>query len=592
MYITDKQGGKKMKNAKKISFAIVTILVLTLLCILAVRDNTKVHNTRENESSTIVKNIEGREVVEEDSPAGVVTEFELQLDMDLTHEKDLVFYVSHQWTEVYIGNECVYSFERSTELPFIKTPGSKWVRIPLYTTDEGKTVKVVTTPAYADHVETELEIFIGSSLTVYRDQFRQTLPMILLSVLNILVGMLLIFATIYYRGVEEKDSELLPLGLLGVTIGFWRLAHNDFSPFLLEGKEIFLYYLSVTMMLVMSIPLIGSAIRTLSKTKKKIMQYYMVVVAILASIQIILQLAGVRDLREMFLFTHGSLLIGAVLLIVVVITDLIKNRKESRQKSYIWVLAIGLIADLFMYYFFDSASDLILTIASLLIYMLLEGFSFLMIYYKQKEQLKENELQLKQSLMMLSVSQIRSHFVFNILNAISGMCKYDPEKADETIVRFSRYLRNNIDMMEEDKMIPFETELQRLEDYIILEQVRFGDRLEFLTDLEVTDFMIPTLILQPVIENSIKHGITKKKSGGTILLSTWKEDGNIMISIDDDGVGFEMEELEKSTSVGLKNIRYRLEHLVNGTFIIKSEINKGTKVTISFPEQRGDKECM
>lgn len=67
-----------MKNAKKISFAIVTILVLTLLCILAVRDNTKVHNTRENESSTIVKNIEGREVVEEDSPAGVVTEFELQ----------------------------------------------------------------------------------------------------------------------------------------------------------------------------------------------------------------------------------------------------------------------------------------------------------------------------------------------------------------------------------------------------------------------------------------------------------------------------------------------------------------------------------
>lgn len=581
-----------MEKVKRISFTITTLLVIMLLSILGVRDNTKVHNIRENESSTIVKIIEGREVANEESPAGVVTEFELQLDMDLTHEKDMMFYVSHQWAEVYIGNECVYRLERSQELPFIKTPGSKWVRIPLYTTDEGKTVKVVTTPAYSNHVKKEIEIFIGSSLAIYRDQFQQMLPVILLSVLNILVGMLLLFATIYYRSVEKEDTELLSLGLLGITIGFWRLAHNDFSPFLLEKKEIFLYYLSVTMMLVMMIPLVGSAIKKISEGKRKIMQYYMIAVSMLASIQIILQLAGVRDLREMFLFTHASILIGAILLIAVVITDIIKNRKNSREKSYIWVLAVGLIGDLVVYYLTGTAANLTMTTTSLLIYMLLEGFGFLMIYFKQRERLRENELQLKHSLMMLSMSQIRSHFVFNVLNAISGMCKYDPEKADETIVRFSRYLRNNIDMMEEDKMIPFETELQRLEDYMILEQVRFGERLEFVTDIEVTDFMMPSLILQPIIENSIKHGITKKKSGGTILLSTWKEDGNIMISVDDDGVGFEMEELEKSTSIGIKNIRYRLNYLLDGTLTIRSEIDKGTKATISFPEQRGDKECM
>ena len=93
-----------MKNVKRVAFTIVTILVLTLLLILGVRDNTKVHNLRENESSLIVKEVEGNEIADEDSPAGVVTEFELLLDMDLTHEKDLVFYSSHQWTEVYIGN--------------------------------------------------------------------------------------------------------------------------------------------------------------------------------------------------------------------------------------------------------------------------------------------------------------------------------------------------------------------------------------------------------------------------------------------------------------------------------------------------------
>lgn len=80
------------------------------------------------------------------------------------------------------------------------------------------------------------------------------------------------------------------------------------------------------------------------------------------------------------------------------------------------------------------------------------------------------------------MSQIRSHFVFNILNAISGMCKCDPQKADDTIVCFARYLRNNIDIMEDDKNIPFTTELRQLEDYIMLEQVRFSDKLEFYTD--------------------------------------------------------------------------------------------------------------
>ena len=152
-------------------------------------------------------------------------------------------------------------------------------------------------------------------------------------------------------------------------------------------------------------------------------------------------------------------------------------------------------------------------------------------------------------------------------------------------MRFSRYLRNNIDIMQEDKMMPFEVALQRLEDYVVLEQIRFGDGLEFVTDLEITDFMIPPLILQPLVENSIKHGVSKKKGGGSILVSTWEEDGNIMIGIDDDGVGFDMKELKKETSVGLKNIQFRIEHLLNGNLIIKSEINKGTKAIISFPRK-------
>lgn len=183
------------------------------------------------------------------------------------------------------------------------------------------------------------------------------------------------------------------------------------------------------------------------------------------------------------------------------------------------------------------------------------------------------------------MSQIRSHFVFNLLNAISGMCKYNPEKADDTIVRFSRYLRNNIDIMENDKNIPFTTDIQQLEDYVVLEQVRFGDKIEFYTDTEVTDFMIPPLILQPVVENAIKHGVSQKTGNGTIILKTWETKSHVMITIEDDGIGFDISELEKEKSVGIRNIRFRLKHLADGDMKIESEIGKGTVVTISIPKK-------
>ncbi len=205
---------------------------------------------------------------------------------------------------------------------------------------------------------------------------------------------------------------------------------------------------------------------------------------------------------------------------------------------------------------------------------------------QQKTALEEMQTKLIMSRTTTMMSQIRSHFVFNLLNAVSGMCKYDPEKADDTIVRFARYLRSNIDIMENDTNIPFATDLRQLEDYVMLEQVRFGDKIEFYTDIEVNRFMIPPLILQPVVENAIKHGISKKLTNGTIILRTRDVGNHIVITVEDDGVGFPMEALENEKSVGLRNIRFRLQHLVGGQLDIQSQVGVGTTVTITIPKER------
>ena len=138
--------------------------------------------------------------------------------------------------------------------------------------------------------------------------------------------------------------------------------------------------------------------------------------------------------------------------------------------------------------------------------------------------------------------------------------KYDPKKADETLVTFSRYLRKNINAMEEEQ-------------------------------LDTENFMMPPLVLQPIAENAIVHGLLEKKEGGTIRLHTWTENGSNIIQISDDGVGFDTEQPAGEDSVGLKNVRFRLTYLVNGTMEIISRPQEGTTVTITIPgEGKGTKD--
>ena len=198
------------------------------------------------------------------------------------------------------------------------------------------------------------------------------------------------------------------------------------------------------------------------------------------------------------------------------------------------------------------------------------------------EQLKE---ELKNSRIVLAMSQIRTHFVFNILNAISGMCEYNPQKADETLVMFSHYLRSNINIMEDDEPEAFTKALEYLEEYVHLEQVRFGEKIRFTKNIEADNFKIPPLVLQPLAENAIRHGLLHKKQGGTVSLHTWTENGENIIEISDDGVGFDTTKAPGEESVGMKNVRFRLQYMVGGTMDVKSTPGQGTTVTIRIPEK-------
>lgn len=200
----------------------------------------------------------------------------------------------------------------------------------------------------------------------------------------------------------------------------------------------------------------------------------------------------------------------------------------------------------------------------------------------------EKELEIANTSLM--ISQIQPHFLYNALNTIKYLIKRDPKSAEKAVISFSRYLRGNMDSITQKAPIPFVDELEHTKNYCNIELLRFGDKLNIIYDTPVTDFSLPALSVQPIVENAIKHGVTKKAEGGTVTVTTSEDEYNNIIAIKDDGVGFDVQNPDLKPSethahIGINNVRERLENMVNASVTIESEIDVGTCVTIKIPKK-------
>ena len=215
------------------------------------------------------------------------------------------------------------------------------------------------------------------------------------------------------------------------------------------------------------------------------------------------------------------------------------------------------------------------------------------IFLRQDRQVKEQRMKIREDQLLLMVSQIQPHFIFNMLNTIYVLCEQDPMKAQTAVGEFSDYLRANLDSFGSQKLISGAKELEHVSHYLKLEKIRFGDEILVKTDIQTQDFFLPALSIQPIVENAIKHGVFPKEGGGTVTITTEKIDGEgTRITIADDGVGFDVECLphisdDGTSHVGLANVRKRLETMCNGSMEITSAVGVGTKVTILLPQEKG-----
>ena len=202
--------------------------------------------------------------------------------------------------------------------------------------------------------------------------------------------------------------------------------------------------------------------------------------------------------------------------------------------------------------------------SDLLVYWMLIGLCHAIDYYRKyrDRELRATQLEAKLAQTQLQVlrMQLQPHFLFNTLHAISALVHKDPEAADRMITRLSEFLRLTLESAGSQE-IPLRGELESLDKYLEIEQVRFGDRLTVTRSIEpdALDLLVPNLILQPLVENAVRHSIAPRAAGGQIQIGARREAGSLVIDVHDDGPGAAAKPLREG--VGLTNTRARLEQL-------------------------------
>jgi len=210
-----------------------------------------------------------------------------------------------------------------------------------------------------------------------------------------------------------------------------------------------------------------------------------------------------------------------------------------------------------------------------------------------ERKLEEQERLLMQARVDSLISQINPHFLFNTLNTVSSLVRFDPDTARTVVLKLSNILRRRLKT--QIHFLPLKQELEFIDDYLDIEVVRFGnEKLRIRKDIspETLDLVVPSMILQPLVENAIRHGIGPKIDGGTITLRSRRQKGRLVIEVSDDGIGIPHERRSEilDSGIGLHNVQERLRVLYSRefSFQVESSPGKGTTVRLEIPEVAGE----
>ena len=526
-----------------------------------------------------------------DSYGGTMHKLEIPIKADMTGGNDLCLWVVHSYIDVYFDGELVYTTKEPSTPHIGRSPGCYWVFVPMKTNDAGKTIQIFVRPAYKQVSERLPKVYLGRRDEVVGYRFLEEMGMVVVAVLCIAFGVIFSALALASKIRTAGNRAIFYMGIFIAVIGLWKFTDTPSVVALFNSQAHLFTY--VCLLCLCYFPTTIMAYLTWLNPGER-MYYVLTRVYLLFALAItFMQAFNIRDLRE-------NLHLMQMLLVTCIVFILEKNIYNLRYHDNNWhklafiVFGIAGFGDLVLYLYGYDSFHQGFTLTIVLFYAIINGIMVLVKTADQEDELRRRNLQLKNSQMALMMSQIRPHFIYNTLNAIYVLCGREPDRAKIAIYDFSKYLRINFQQMDKTEMVPFKEELQHAQFYVKIEQLRFSDAINVKYDIKEEDFSLPALTLQPLVENAIRHGIRSANASGSITVSTFAQEEEYCVCVEDDGEGFDVEKWEENIRekggedetgrrhVGLANVRERIKQY-GGRMMIESEPGHGTRMIICMP---------
>lgn len=237
-----------------------------------------------------------------------------------------------------------------------------------------------------------------------------------------------------------------------------------------------------------------------------------------------------------------------------------------------------------------SLNNITVAVTSLLLFLIYDRNKNMMIIERTIE-LETAKAKLAETRLTMMLAQIKPHFIYNSMNAIIELCYTDPELAADTIAHFSDFLRRKLEAFDSSELTWFDEELELIKDYLSIEYADHNKVFQMKYDIACTDFRLPALTVQPLVENAVKHGIDRYSDNSLVQLITCKDEHNIYIKVTDNGTAEQGDAslFAESKGIGLANVEKRLEMLCSGDIAITQNEN-GTTAVITIPKSKQEEQ--
>ena len=328
--------------------------------------------------------------------------------------------------------------------------------------------------------------------------------------------------------------------------------------------------------------------------------------SLMLGVCIVLRLAGVASLYEANVVIIPLFVIGVFFAALALAVEARESRDRMAVDATLVVIpcTIGSVVEGLSFLFGGVTTGLWLCAGILcaVVVRFVALFSYARSQIVQAERAHRMEAELLQSRIAVMRSQIQPHFLFNALNTIEYLCEEDPPVAARATNDFARYLRGNMDSLMGSQMVSFRNELEHLAHYVAIEQLRYPSiKVEY--DVRADDFLVPSLSVQPLVENAIKHGASRRAGEGVVKVSSWREGRSFVVRVTDNGPGFDERSIARfkegvdvgipdnrppgeasaRNHVGLANVAARVAATCGGTMRVENEAGGGASVTMTVP---------